>query len=201
MGFSRLVLKLGSSTLIFKVIWACLPRIPWMLVCWCDNSSHIRAGITNFVHVPIMHLYLLSNCSRPTGVTRPNVPLPSLYSKYQQNNSFVPVLFMGLKVKLCRSGCRLFHIPPTGPAHQSVIKAGSRFVPNQWETSLLCNDVSHWLGANLESALVIICHCLSWSGRSTGGKWARYIIKRRVVSWGGLIGLGFQKKNVPQWSK
>ena len=33
-------------------------------------------------------------------------------------------------------------------------KADSRFVPNQWETALLCNDVSHWLGANLEAALL-----------------------------------------------
>ena len=32
-------------------------------------------------------------------------------------------------------------------------RADSRFVPSQWETALLCNDVSHWLGANLESAL------------------------------------------------
>ena len=28
-----------------------------------------------------------------------------------------------------------------------------RFAPSQWETALLCNDVSHWLGASLESAL------------------------------------------------
>ena len=27
-------------------------------------------------------------------------------------------------------------------------------MPSQWETPLLCNDVSHWLGANLESALL-----------------------------------------------
>ena len=32
-------------------------------------------------------------------------------------------------------------------------RADSRFVPSQWETSLLCNDVSHWLGASLGSAL------------------------------------------------
>ena len=32
-------------------------------------------------------------------------------------------------------------------------RADSRFAPNQWETALLCNDVSHWLGASLESAL------------------------------------------------
>ena len=29
----------------------------------------------------------------------------------------------------------------------------SRFAPSQWETVLLCNDVSHWLGTNPESAL------------------------------------------------
>ena len=37
--------------------------------------------------------------------------------------------------------------------HQWICRADSRFVPSQWETVLLCNNVSHWLGANLESAL------------------------------------------------
>ena len=32
-------------------------------------------------------------------------------------------------------------------------RADSRFVHSQWEMALLCNDISHWLGANLESAL------------------------------------------------
>ena len=32
-------------------------------------------------------------------------------------------------------------------------RVDSRFVPSQWEMALLCNDVSHWLGAHLESAL------------------------------------------------
>ena len=32
-------------------------------------------------------------------------------------------------------------------------RADSRSAPSQWETALLCNDVSHWLGTNLESAL------------------------------------------------
>ena len=34
-----------------------------------------------------------------------------------------------------------------------MYRADSRFVPSQWETSLQSNAVSHWLGANLESAL------------------------------------------------
>ena len=32
-------------------------------------------------------------------------------------------------------------------------RADSRFASSQWETALLYNDVSHWLGANLESAM------------------------------------------------
>ena len=31
-------------------------------------------------------------------------------------------------------------------------RADSRSAPSQWETALLCNDVSHWRGASLESA-------------------------------------------------
>ena len=32
------------------------------------------------------------------------------------------------------------------------VRADSRFVPSQWEMALFWNDVSHWLGASLESA-------------------------------------------------
>ena len=37
-------------------------------------------------------------------------------------------------------------------------RADSRFVPSQWETALLCNGVSHRLGANLKSALLKHSH-------------------------------------------
>ena len=37
-------------------------------------------------------------------------------------------------------------------------RADSRFPPSQWETVLLCNDVSHWRGANLESGLFKLYH-------------------------------------------
>ena len=36
------------------------------------------------------------------------------------------------------------------------IRAASRYAPSQWETALLCKDISHWLGASLESALYAI---------------------------------------------
>ena len=36
-----------------------------------------------------------------------------------------------------------------------VNRADSRIAPSQWGTSFQSNAVFHWLGANLESALVI----------------------------------------------
>ena len=33
-----------------------------------------------------------------------------------------------------------------------ISRADFKFAPSQWETALLCNDVSHWLGASLTSA-------------------------------------------------
>ena len=36
-----------------------------------------------------------------------------------------------------------------------IIRADSRFASSQWETALLCNDVSHWLGANLKSSMIM----------------------------------------------
>ena len=41
----------------------------------------------------------------------------------------------------------------TPNTHVYMNRADSRFAPSQWETPLLCNDVSHWLGASLESVL------------------------------------------------
>ena len=38
--------------------------------------------------------------------------------------------------------------------HHCNNRADSRFAPSQWETSLQSDTVSHWLGANLESALI-----------------------------------------------
>ena len=48
--------------------------------------------------------------------------------------------------------------PPTlllllSPCRAFLVRADSRFVPSQWETSLQSNAVSQWLGANLKSAL------------------------------------------------
>ena len=37
--------------------------------------------------------------------------------------------------------------------YSNGFRADSKFALSQWETALLCNEVSRWLGANLESDL------------------------------------------------
>ena len=39
---------------------------------------------------------------------------------------------------------------------QILFRADSKFAPSQWEAALLCNTVSHWHGASLESALHLL---------------------------------------------
>ena len=41
--------------------------------------------------------------------------------------------------------------------NEYILRADSRFAPSQWEMPLLCNDVSHWLRASLESVLILVC--------------------------------------------
>ena len=45
-----------------------------------------------------------------------------------------------------------------------IRRTDSRFAPSQWETVLLCNDVSHWLGVSIGSALMCLYSIMSYSG-------------------------------------
>ena len=59
-----------------------------------------------------------------------------------------PNLYRNLYV--CVSSCFHHNFDITGfhpAAKKCVHRADSRFAPSQWETVLLCTDVSHWLGA------------------------------------------------------
>ena len=64
--------------------------------------------------------------------------------------------------------CICIHLDQRYPTCCITHRAHSRFAPSQWETSLLCNDVSHLLGASLESALnsplseCMFLHLPSW---------------------------------------
>ena len=43
-----------------------------------------------------------------------------------------------------------------------ICRTNSRLAPSQWETSLQSNAVSHWLGANLESAFYVPLRDYIW---------------------------------------
>ena len=43
-----------------------------------------------------------------------------------------------------------------------LYRAASRLAPSQWETSLHRNGFSHWLGANLQSALIYCQYYTCW---------------------------------------
>ena len=78
--------------------------------------------------------------------------------KYYANQNVPGVT--GLYVRICYLGAWHLGMFPCllllGFLKQYPIRADSRLVPSQWETSLQSNAVSHWLDTNLESALPII---------------------------------------------
>ena len=58
-----------------------------------------------------------------------------------------------------------------------ICRADSRFGPSQWETSLQSNAVSHWLGANQESALIWIAMY------KHGSMWTTHRSHMKFVGW------------------
>ena len=69
------------------------------------------------------------------------------------------------------------------------LRADSRFAPSQWETSLLCTDVSHWLVANLESALHLILELINTEHL------------KPLISWPCLGGMGCTQPWLPSNKK
>ena len=67
------------------------------------------------------------------------------------------------------------------------IRADSRFAPSQWETALLCNDVSHWLGASIASALVSIVYWVAPLCRADSrfgpSQWETALLCNDVSHW------------------
>ena len=58
-----------------------------------------------------------------------------------------------LKVSFRKHGIRK-HSETDGMCREIIFRAESSSAPSQWETSLQSNAIYHWLGANLESALI-----------------------------------------------
>ena len=65
---------------------------------------------------------------------------------------------------------------------KDIFSTVSRFAASQWETALLCNDVSHWLAANLESALIF--------GSAVGAFWKHERYCRTHRTSGSVVPVG-----------
>ena len=93
------------------------------------------------------------------------------------------IIWMRAKLNLHQSSISIdsIHVP----------RADSRLAPSQWETSLQCNAVSHWLGANLESALCVffsiqypIVFSRTWAQVWTSSRiQSQYLMSWRVTRW------------------
>ena len=80
-----------------------------------------------------------------------------LTAKYTANIKSIIILLITSRLQSHDSSCTVFGVatspwPVLTLPLWTIHRADSRFAPSQWETVLLCNDVSHWLGANLEPA-------------------------------------------------
>ena len=82
--------------------------------------------------------------------------------------------------------------------HIIQIRTDPRFVPSQWERALLCNNISHWLGTNLESALQILLplqNIMQLENRILSRKAPRHQILRIFMTQNPLLLQSYRKKH------
>ena len=105
----------------------------------------------------------------PTLISNVSLIGINLVDKLLQN---VPNIFQAMQTWECRSitflslpqtllknmleNATMRHVPCAAAFDVVIFRADSRHSPSQWETSLQSNTVSHWLCANLESALILV---------------------------------------------
>ena len=83
-------------------------------------------------------------------------PQQPWYCGYRINVSFIDEINimrthnLNITSPLC---CNMSDFTTNVCVHVSTYRAASWFASTQWETALLCNDVSHWLATSLWSAL------------------------------------------------
>ena len=102
------------------------------------RSSGVHSKL---IFASILKISFLKFCSKFTHLkSQPDLP-----GDYEPKLTHWGLLLMKME-------CQMLHMSICHSAGL-VYRADSRFAPSQWETALLCNDVSHWLGARVESAL------------------------------------------------
>ena len=135
-----------------SIIYDLLPdatSLDYLLTCKC--SELWRSGPWFNIKMP-SYQYRKSHCGDKTVVR----------SSYLHNGiSYTGkmVSFYWISPQLPRKSAQIllpnwqFYLPRIVGPWDMYGRADSRLVPSQWETPLLRNTVSHWLGANLEAAL------------------------------------------------
>ena len=124
-------------------------------VCWANVGSTYNVSQPRFVSgwlFTIKMIMKISSTKWQTFRIGPNLFTCSILKLYIKNPFFI-------------SKCRA--ISP-GINDSCDTRADSRLAPSQWETSLQSSNVSHWLGASLDSAL--------WYSRNACLPGSEYII-------------------------
>ena len=127
--------KLCYTTFVSQVY----PLNIWC-VCWMLKMVHREISL--ITHNPDLFCWYCNFCIKSFKVPNCGISLAGALEIVDSNTQI-----------LINPSGQVMHIFATN------IRADSRFVPIQWETSLRSNAISHWLGTNLESALNIVLHC------------------------------------------
>ena len=129
--------------------------VDWKVMSKFPEDTHLWENCQ--AHKPYLPLTvsLETTGKGPMGWRIPCEPFPNYWTSvrgsYRQRGPIVGNLGVFLNCSLRINN----HIFVDNQKKKKKIKyrADSRSVPSLWETVLLCNDICHWLGASLESAL------------------------------------------------
>ena len=121
-------------------------------VAGCEEAKLEIMEFVNFLKNPQQYIDLGAKIPKGAILTGPPGTGKTLLAKATAGEANVPFITV--------SGSEFLEMfVGVGPSRVSkripCFRADSRFAPSQWETASLCNDISHWLGANLESALCL----------------------------------------------
>ena len=137
------------------VLWTCTIRsssyysLPWLWKVCFWNHCHLKAISPEMLKISLHAMSLKSVDFRIhphlSGTNELTCPYCFMLPILQAQSHLYLIQF------LTRWDLPHVYGAPPGPGLST--NEGTGFAPSQWETSLQSNAVSHWLGANLESAL------------------------------------------------
>ena len=117
---------------------------PKAVLPWVQRVNIVENDIDGLVqdcsHSSALAMRFLQSCTKPSKFRFNFIYLIILLKTFCSSHS--------IRLTMLHYAC----LPGWLPC--KIFRTDSRLAPRQWETSLHSNAVSHWLGANLESALI-----------------------------------------------